>query len=159
MEADGIGSHHAISRAGAAQCGLSRFYTGSVCKAGHQDQRYVSNKQCVVCNAEKARERETARSHVDPSYRMYRNVQRRSGQALSGMIGPVDAIGGGHRTLSHFIERQFRLGMAWHKYGQWEVDHVVPLSAARSGQELVKLCHFTDMQPLWKRDNLTKGGA
>ncbi len=49
--------------------------------------------------------------------------------------------------------------MSWDKYGQWEVDHIVPLSAAKSLDELVRLCHFTNLQPLWKRENLAKGGA
>jgi len=50
-----------ISREKAAQCGLSRFHTGRTCKAGHIAERYVSNKQCVQCNAESARERERKR--------------------------------------------------------------------------------------------------
>jgi hypothetical protein len=50
-------------------------------------------------------------------------------------------------------------GMDWQKYGQWELDHIVPLSAARSTEELVRLCHFTNVQPMWKRDNKRKGGA
>lgn len=159
MSADEIGLPTVISRAEAAQCGLSRFYTGSVCKAGHKAKRFVSNWQCVTCNSEKARKRESARSQRDPSYRMYRNVQRRSGHALSGKASPVDAIGCDHQKLRWYIEQQFRLGMDWSKYGQWEVDHIVPLSAARSRYDVVKLCHFTNLQPLWKRENLAKGGA
>ena len=54
-----------ISRAEAAQCGLSRFYTGKSCRAGHVAERYVGNRQCVVCNAEKTRLRERRKDLLD----------------------------------------------------------------------------------------------
>jgi hypothetical protein len=49
--------------------------------------------------------------------------------------------------------------MTWDRYGQWEVDHIVPLSAAGSERELIRLCSYRNLQPLWKRDNQMKGGA
>ena len=148
-----------ITRTEAALSGLSRFYTGKPCKIGHVAERYVGNKQCVTCNAKHARERERRRSQHDPAYRLYRNVQRRSGQALGGVSSPTRAMGCTSRKLKSHIEAQFTDGMNWEKYGQWEVDHVIPLSAARDDQELVPLCHYTNLQPLWKRYNRMKGGA
>jgi hypothetical protein len=148
-----------ITRKWAAECGLSRFYTGVKCRSGHLAERYVSNGQCVQCNREKAISREREKCASDPSYRAYRSVQRRSGQTLNGHTSPRYALGCSLVKLKEFIERQFTEGMSWLKYGQWEIDHVIPLSAARSKEELVKLCHYTNLQPLWKRENLVKGGA
>ena len=148
-----------ISRAEAAQCGLSRFYTGKPCRAGHVAERYVGNKHCVACNAEKTRLRERQRSQKDPSYRMYRNVQRRSRQVLLGRASASRAIGCDHQPLRDHIQRQFTEGMCWEKYGQWEVDHITPLSAGRTVRELVWLCRAANLQPMWKRDNQQKGGA
>lgn len=136
--------------------GLSRFYTGKPCAVGHITERFVSNRQCVACNAEKARQRERQRSERDPAYRMYRNVQRRSGQALRGSASPVQALGCTHEELARHIEAKFTEGMEWSRYGQWEVDHIIPLSATTNEAELVRLCHFTNLQPLWRRDNLLK---
>ena len=148
-----------LTRDEAAMRGLTRFYTGRPCKNGHTAERYVSNRQCVFCNALKARERERQRSLRDPSYRMYRNVQRRSGQALRGSLRPVDSLGCSARKLKAHIENQFREGMTWSKYGQWEVDHITPLSAGKDENEVAALCNYINLQPLWKRDNLIKGGA
>lgn len=148
-----------FTRDEAAKRGLTRFYTGSPCKNGHIAERYVSNRQCVFCNATKARERERQRSQRDPSYRMYRNVQRRSGQVLRGSGSPVKALGCSVRKLKSYIENKFTEGMIWAKYGQWEVDHITPLSAARDEQEVATLCNYMNLQPLWKRENLIKGGA
>lgn len=148
-----------ITRKEAALRGLSHFWTGEPCQSGHISPRYVSNRQCVACNREKARARETAKCRIDPAYRMYRSVQRRSGQVLKGMASPAGALGCDLLTLRDFISSRFREGMSWDRYGQWEVDHVVPLSAARSLSHTIALCHYKNLQPLWKRENQIKGGA
>lgn len=148
-----------VSREEAAQRGLSRFYTGKPCKAGHIDHRYVSNKHCVACNAAKTRLREREKGAQDPSYRMFRNVHRRARQALLGRASAVRAVGCDHVDLRDHIARQFTEGMCWGNYGQWEVDHILPLSLGQTVRELVWLCRYENLQPLWKRDNQLKGGA
>lgn len=147
------------TREEAAQRGLSRFWTGRACKAGHVAERYASNGQCVQCNHERAVRREREKATEDPSFRMYRSVQRRSGQVLSGRYSPRGALGCDQSTLRRHIGSRFAEGMAWKRYGQWEVDHVVPLSAGQTLEELVALCHYSNLQPLWKHDNIMKGGA
>jgi len=155
----GEGGRLAISREEAIRQGRLRFYTGRVCRSAHWAERYVSNRQCVECNAERAVHGEWSRSSRDPTYRLYRSVHRRSGQYLRGRASPATALGCDKAALRIHIEKQFTVGMCWEKYGQWEVDHRVPLSAARSLQRLRELCHFTNLQPLWKQENIKKGGA
>lgn len=140
-------------------CGLYRFYTGELCSKGHHAERFVSNRQCVTCNAIKARQRERLRGFKDPSHRMYRNVLRRTGMALRGRASPVSAVGCAHPELRDHMAVRFRIGMSWDRYQQWEVDHVKPLSSAKTLSELIALCHFSNLQPLWRSENLQKGGA
>ena len=156
---DRQGQFKPMSHKEAAACGLSRFWTGRPCKSGHLAARYVSNRQCVQCNAEQTAERQRLKAAVDPSYRMYKSVQHRSGQALKGRASPTAALGCSQATLKQHMGALFTDGMVWARYGQWEVDHIIPLSAAKSLDQLVGLCHYTNLQPLWKRDNLMKGGA
>jgi hypothetical protein len=33
----------------------------------------------------------------------------------------------------------------------------MPLSSAKTEEELYKLCHFTNLQPMWASDNIKKG--
>lgn len=159
MSLNGAGTPTVLSKQEAAMSGLSRFYTGVLCRRGHIAERYVSNGQCIICNAEKARIRERLRGQQEPSYRMFRNTLRRTGMALRGRASPSEALACDHPRLRAYISAQFREGMSWDCYRQWEVDHVEPLSAARSEVELVQLCHYTNLQPLWRRENRIKGGA
>jgi hypothetical protein len=157
MKLQNSGTSFVLSRIEAASRGLSRFYTGEFCQDGHQAERFVSNRHCVACNAVKARQRERLRGLNDPSFRMYRNTLRRTGMALRGFASPARSIGCNHPTLRDHIAALFRTGMSWDRYRQWEVDHIEPLANARDTQDLVLLCHYTNLQPLWRRENQLKG--
>lgn len=147
------------TRAEAIAIGESRYFTNRPCHKGHISPRYVSNKQCCNCNASRSKQREIKLCETEPSYRMYRSVQRRSGQCLSGRYSPREALGCSQSTLREHVTQKFAEGMCWEKYGQWELDHIIPLSRAESLTELIELCHYQNLQPLWKRQNRMKGSC
>jgi hypothetical protein len=55
------------------------------------------------------------------------------------------------------LEKQFTKGMNWENQGKWHLDHIYPLSLAKDEEELIKLNHYTNFQPLWAKDNIEKG--
>jgi len=55
------------------------------------------------------------------------------------------------------MEAKFVDGMNWDNIGEWHIDHIIPLSSAETEQEIIKLCHYTNLQPLWAFDNISKG--
>ena len=59
--------------------------------------------------------------------------------------------------LKEYLEKQFKDGMSWENRGKWHIDHIIPLCTAKSEEELYKLCHYTNLQPLWGEENLKKG--
>jgi hypothetical protein len=61
--------------------------------------------------------------------------------------------------LKVHLEAQFTAGMTWESRGEWHIDHVRPLSSfdLTDRAQLLKARHFTNLQPLWGPDNLSKG--
>jgi len=59
--------------------------------------------------------------------------------------------------LKKHIEKQFTKGMSWKNQGDWHIDHIMPLASANTIEETIRLCHYTNLQPLWALDNLEKG--
>lgn len=59
--------------------------------------------------------------------------------------------------LKGYLEAKFQPGMTWENRGQWEVDHIVPISSAVTEDDVIRLNHYTNLQPLWASDNRSKG--
>lgn len=57
------------------------------------------------------------------------------------------------------IERQFLHGMNWENRSEWHIDHIVPISFGTTEEEIVLLNHYTNLRPLWGKDNLKKSDA
>jgi len=71
----------------------------------------------------------------------------------------ADMIGCSWEQLKLHIENQFQDGMTWDNWtiDGWHIDHIIPLASAKTEEELIKLNHYTNLQPLWAKDNLSKG--
>ncbi len=69
-----------------------------------------------------------------------------------------DVIGCSPEFLKEYLEQKFYEDMSWDNHGLfgWHIDHIIPLSSAKSEEEVYKLCHYTNLQPLWAEDNLSK---
>lgn len=54
------------------------------------------------------------------------------------------------------IESQFKEGMSWENRHLWHIDHIMPVSMAKTYDEVVRLNHYKNLRPLWAHENLTK---
>jgi len=56
------------------------------------------------------------------------------------------------------IEGEFKEGMTWENYGEWHIDHIKPLGVkGLTEEEIIERLEFTNTQPLWAFDNISKG--
>ncbi len=96
----------------------------------------------------------------DPLSLMKRRLRNRTGTAFRRMSwnkkGTVDLLGAEYQVVFDRITSLFTEGMSWENRELWHIDHIIPLDSATTKEELIKLCHYTNLQPLWAKDNLIK---
>jgi len=119
-------------------------------------QYYRKNKEDII-NKLRIKKKE------DVTLRMISNLRSRIVQFMKSKKihkdnKTLDLVGCSTEFLREHLERQFKDGMSWDNYGSWHIDHIVPLSSANCSEEINKLCHYSNLQPLWAYDNLSKGG-
>jgi hypothetical protein len=71
----------------------------------------------------------------------------------------VELLGMTFAEFRPYIESLFKDGMSWENHGEWHLDHIKPCASFDlSKEEEQKKCfHYTNLQPLWAKDNLIKG--
>lgn len=122
-------------------------------------------KRQYWANPEKAKRENcrysTERAKVDPIYRLKLRCRKRIWEAFkkkgyTKKSKSFSLIGCTADELAVYIERQFKEGMSWSNYGQWHIDHIIPLASANTEEEVEKLFHYKNLQPLWASENISK---
>jgi hypothetical protein len=76
-------------------------------------------------------------------------------------INTTELLGCTWSEAKEYIERLFQPGMTWSNHGVgekcWHIDHKIPIASATTIEEAIKLNHISNLQPLWQKDNLSKG--
>jgi len=97
---------------------------------------------------------------TDGFYRMKKNLRSRIRKFLINETNSKrtkEIVGLDKMDLKLYIQNKFLDGMSWENYGRWHLDHIKPLSSAKNNEEVIKLNHYTNLQPLWAEDNIKKG--
>jgi hypothetical protein len=69
-----------------------------------------------------------------------------------------EILGCTYEEFKVHLESQFDENMNWDNQGTyWHMDHIKPISIAASKSEVYELNHYTNFQPLYWEDNLSKG--
>jgi hypothetical protein len=124
-----------------------------------RDEYYKNNKDKII-NQHLKYQRE--RRKKDPLYKLRLNLGCRTYLAFKSKSFRKNSktkqlLGADLPIVKEHIEKQFTKGMTWENYGEWHVDHIIPLASAKTEEELIKLCHYKNLQPLWAIDNMIKG--
>ena len=123
-----------------------------------------------AANAGKVRASAAARRlnryQTDPNFRL-RLIIRAHLQRIVKSGGVKDAasisyVGCTAAELRRHLEKQFAPGMTWQNHGEWHIDHIIPLAAfdfAAFPAQIKQAEHYTNLRPMWARDNINKGDA
>ena len=108
----------------------------------------------------KLKEWQRMKRKTDLSYRLKQNLRCRLHYALKGKCkseATMKLVGCSAEQATRWVQSQFKDGMTWDTI---EVDHMMPCKHFDlSVPEQQKQCfHYTNLQPLFKRDNRQKSG-
>jgi len=98
----------------------------------------------------------------DPIYQISQRVRKLIGKIIirngySKKSRTQEILGIDFEGFKLYIENLFIEGMTWENFGKWHLDHKIPISWGKTEDEIIRLNHYTNLQPLWAEDNLSKG--
>lgn len=115
-------------------------------------------------NLEKTREREARRRASSPKFRLVAAV--RSGIHRGLKVGKkagrstFNLLGYTRDQLVAHIEKQLQTGMTWENYGEWHIDHIIPLKAFNfenpDDLDFRRAWSLNNLRPLWAAENQRK---
>ncbi len=141
----------------------------------HRKDYYLKNKDEILLNRGNYYEKNKGKSIKnsieyfrlkyinDPIFRLNHNI---SGQMRKSLLKNKNGyhweqlVGYTLKDLKKHLEKQFVNGMDWGNYGQWHIDHIIPVSVFnfRNSKDInFKYCwELKNLRPMWARENLSK---
>lgn len=108
--------------------------------------------------------RHTKRYLSVPQNRLSRCVGCAMRKCLSGLKNHRSwqaLVGYNLAELKVHLEKLFRNGMSWENYSKWHIDHIRPIASfdfiTAEDEDFKKCWALENLQPLWARENFTKG--
>lgn len=140
-----------------------------------KDGKYGLFSKCKVCTAEysaehkqkpevkqRRRERQKERQKTDIQFKLKTNLRTRLWHALKGntkSASTLELLGCSIADLKMRLATMFEQGMSWDNYGEWHIDHIIPIDSFDliDPAQQRECFHFSNLQPLWAEDNRSKG--
>lgn len=135
----------------------------------HKKEKIAQGRDWRLKNRDKinllARKRFCEKYHTDLCFKFIANQRSR----INGFLRNVKAIKAGKsmcligcsaEQFKKHIESLWTDGMSWNNHGYygWHVDHIKPLISfdMRDPEQQKIAFHYTNLQPLWMKDNFSK---
>lgn len=101
------------------------------------------------------------RRKTDIRYKIACNLRTRIKHAIKGntkSLSTMFLIGCEVDYLMYHLQSRFQPGMSWDNHREWHIDHRKPCNAfdLYKQSEQQKCFHYSNLQPLWAKDNLNK---
>jgi Prasinovirus endonuclease VII len=129
----------------------------------HSKTWYSKNREKRRDSKESYRKR---RILEDPSFRLTASLRERVREVLNGKSKSdrtLNLLGCSVEHLIRHLEAHFATGMSWDNYGKfgWHMDHIKPCASFNltDPEQQRKCFHYSNIQPLWWWDNLSKGDS
>ena len=141
-----------------------RYYQNNKDVIRERNKKYITKHKKEIL--EYKNEYRIKRMKNDPEYRIKKALRERLRTACKFGFAKksekaYNLLGADFETVKAHIESLFQEGMTWKNHGfyGWHIDHIIPCSSfdLTDPEEQKKCFHYTNLQPLWWKDNLSKG--
>ncbi len=133
-------------------------------RINQKEKRQEYNRIYKMVYKKEIRQQIRERLKTDINYRLSERLRSRLKGAIKNNYKSGSAVrdlGCSIEEVKKYLESKFQPGMNWENWGLygWHIDHIQPLSKCdlTDRNEFLKVCHYTNLQPLWAKDNLIKG--
>ena len=130
------------------------------------DKTKAQHKAYRAANIDKIKAYNNTRTKTNIQYKLSKALRSRLYHALQGNQKTGSAVrdlGCSIDELKMHLESKFQSGMSWDNWSfdGWHIDHIKPLASfdLSDRAQLLLACHYTNLQPLWAIDNLSKGDS
>jgi len=136
---------------------------GKTYREANKDKIKKRGKAYYEANKDKLNEHRRNRAKNDVQFKLTINLRTRLRHAIRGNFksgSAVEDLGCSIDELKSYLESKFLPGMSWDNWSKdgWHIDHIKPLASfdLTDHKQLLEACHYTNLQPLWANDNLSK---
>lgn len=121
----------------------------------------METKVCIKCKQEK----ELSEFYFRKDWNKYINTcndclkKYNSDYSKNEKSKSYKILGCDYKFLNNYLLQTFKdnYGYEWDEKEPVHIDHIIPLATAKTEKEIIKLCHYKNLQLLKAKDNLKKG--
>jgi len=129
----------------------------------NKEEKLNQNREWQRTHRNQINKRKRDRIKTDINFRLTINLRSRFKSVVKGINkskSSLKLIGCSVEQLKQHLESNFVDGMSWDNYGEWHIDHLRPCCSfdLTKLEEQRKCFNFSNLQPLWAKDNQSKGG-
>ena len=133
-----------------------------------EKKEIIKNKKKELYNLYIEKNRENKNKYIskkfenDPMFKLKFNIRSLIRNSLKREFTikskkTTEILGCSFEEFKLYLENKFDKKMNWDNQGSyWHMDHIKPISLAKTEEEVYELNHYTNFQPLYWKDNLTK---
>jgi len=130
-------------------------------KLNEQARKYYLDKKKIILRKHRLYVKDKRKINI--GFKILCNLRKRIWSVLKGndkSKKTINLIGCNINFLKNYLENQFKPGMSWlnYSYRGWHIDHIRPCASfdlSKPSQQR-KCFNYTNLQPLWAKDNLKK---
>ena len=135
----------------------------------YKEKNRVYAKEYRINNAQKIRDSKNYKRKTNHLFRLKCNIRnlilisiRKNNYTKKSKTYQI--LGCSFEEFKNHLESKFQTWMNWDNYGNpkdgiielnktWDIDHIIPISSAKTEEDILKLNHYTNLQPLCSYTN------